>query len=150
MPNAANLTLLPSPSCTALIERSEGFSAKAYWDVDGWSIGYGHHGPDVKEGMTWTLAQADSALDNDLQAVCKEIDSLVNVPLTQGQYDALVDFTFNLGAGRLKSSTLLRLLNSGDYAGAGLQFKHWDIVNGLPNQGLLARREAEQALWGSV
>lgn len=149
MPNAANLNLLPSSACVSLIERSEGFSATAYWDNGSFAIGYGHHGPEVKEGLTWTLSQAQNALDDDLSVVCKEIDILVNVPLTQGQYDALCDWVYNEGSGRLKSSTLLRLLNNSQYAQAGQQLLVWDYANGKVDEGLEVRRESELALWNS-
>jgi lysozyme len=72
---------------------------------------------------------------------------LVRVPLTQGQFDALVDFCFNLGEGRLAGSTLLRELNAGLYAAAGQQLLAWDHAGGKVIPGLKARREAELALW---
>jgi lysozyme len=65
----------------------------------------------------------------------------------QGQYDALVSFTYNEGAGRLQSSTLLKVLNAGDYAGAAGQFGVWVCGGGVKLPGLVARREAEAALF---
>ena len=75
------------------------------------------------------------------------VERLVKVPLTQGQFDALVDFCFNLGAGRLASSTLLKALNGGRYEAAAEQLLRWDVAGGEENAGLKARREAEFALW---
>jgi len=75
---------------------------------------------------------------------------LVKVALTQGQFDALVDFCFNLGAGRLAKSTLLRCLNAGRYNDAAEQLLLWDLAGGEVNLGLKARREAELRLWKST
>jgi lysozyme len=72
---------------------------------------------------------------------------MVKAPLTQGQFDALVDFTFNLGAGRLASSTLLKSLNAGRYDDAAEQLLRWDHAGGQENAALKARREAEAELW---
>ena len=81
------------------------------------------------------------------------VSHLVRVALTQGQFDALVDFVFNLGAGRLQGSTLLRDLNAGQYAPAAEQILAWDhgVVNGRETElsALKARRLAEHTLWNS-
>jgi lysozyme len=71
------------------------------------------------------------------------VNNLVNVPLTQGQFDALVDFVYNLGVGNFESSTLLRDLNAGDMDAAANEFDKWDHVSGQVVAGLLRRREAE-------
>lgn len=78
---------------------------------------------------------------------CARVRSLVTVPLTQGQLDALTDFVFNLGGGRLAGSTLLKLLNAGDYAAAGQGLLKWDMAAGVHQPGLTARRKAELAMW---
>lgn len=127
-----------------LIKRWETLRLTAYPDGDGWSIGYGHHGKDVTEGMVWTQDQADWALMTDAQSAVNAVNRLVTVPLTQGQFDSLVDFTYNLGEGHLEGSTLLRLLNAGDYAGADEQFKRWILDHGKPSENLLARRNEEE------
>ncbi len=148
--NTSNNNLIPSQAVLNLIRRSEGFSAQAYWDEGSWAIGYGHHGPSVTENTIWTLAGAEAVLlDEDVPRVCSEVKALVDVPLSQGQFSALVDFTYNLGAGRLAESTLLKELNQGHYAGAGEQLLRWDESAGAVNEGLKARREAEYALWQS-
>jgi lysozyme len=149
MPNPANNNLEPSQTLIERLTASEGCKLTAYWDVNGFSIGYGHHGPDVVEGTTWTEAQAQAALASDLALVGREVKALVNVPLTQGQFDALTDWTYELGSGRLQHSTLLKLLNAGDYRGAGQQLLAWDMVAGKVNAGVKARREEDFALWAA-
>lgn len=75
------------------------------------------------------------------------VEHLVTVPLSQGQYDALVSFTYNEGAGRLQSSTLLKVLNAGNYVGAAARFGVWVYGSGVKLPGLITRREAEVALF---
>jgi lysozyme len=96
-----------------------------------------------------------SLLNNVLNQVGNTVTNMVKVPLTQNQFDALVDFTYNSGAGNFASSTLLKLLNTGDYAGASAQFIRWnratDRATGqlivLP--GLTRRRSAETDLFNT-
>ena len=142
-----NDTLTASPACLALIRRSEGFSTDAYWDRDGWAIGYGHHGIGICAGMIWSEAEAEDALECDVATISKRIRELVNVPLTQGKFDALVDFCYNLGTRALAGSTLLADLEQCRYDDAGLQLLRWDYSGGKHNPGLRARRAAELALW---
>jgi len=130
----------------ALIERFEGLRLKAYQDGAGvWTIGYGHAG--ARKDEYETQAQAETDLCADVEAAESAVSSMVHARLNQNQFDALVSFTFNEGAGRLRSSTLLWLLNSGKYAEAAQQFPRWDIVAGEVSPGLLKRRVAEQALF---
>jgi GH24 family phage-related lysozyme (muramidase) len=68
----------------------------------------------------------------------------VKVALTQGEFDALVDFTFNLGSGNLQSSTLLKLVNEGQFETAAKEFEKWDLAGGKVVAGLLRRRKAEE------
>lgn len=110
-----------------------------------WTIGWGHTGPEVVKGLKWTQAQADTAFEKDLLRFEARIARLVKVPLTQGKYDALVLFDYNTGA--LHSSTLLRMLNARDYAGAQAQFARWNKNDGKVMRGLIRRRAAEVALW---
>ncbi len=134
-----------------LLKQSEGFRSHSYNDVNGFpTIGYGHRLLDHEsfpDGLT--EPQAAGMLATDVRCAEQAVARLVKVPLTQGQFDALVDFCFNLGAGRLASSTLLKALNGGRYAHAAEQLLHWDIAGGEENAGLKARREAEFALWHS-
>lgn len=112
-----------------------------------WTIGWGHTGPEVVKGLHWTQEQADAAFLKDLSRFESAVSSAVKVPLSQGQFDALVCFTYNLGAGNLKSSTLLRKLNVGEYEGAALEFRKWNKNDGKVLRGLIRRRAAEIALW---
>lgn len=133
----------------ALTEQFEGLSLTAYRDVVGvWTNGYGNtHG--VVPGSTITLAQAVSDLRNNIASAENIVNKVVTVSLTQNQFDALVDFVFNLGGGAFQSSTLLRKLNNGDYAGAALEFLKWNHAGGKVVDGLTRRRLAEQQLFNS-
>lgn len=131
-----------------LTEASEGLRLSAYQDTGGvWTVGYGHTGPDVYEGLQIVPEMAEDWLVQDIQKAEIAVQTYVKVRLTQDQYDALVDFTFNLGAGALKNSTLLRLLNQGDPASAGREFTKWDHDNGRVVLGLTKRRKAEYDLF---
>lgn len=131
-----------------LIQKSEGLRLKAYQDSVGvWTIGYGHTGSDVTPALVITQSQADALLARDLERFETGVARLVKVPLNQNQFDALVCFSYNLGLGSLQSSTLLRLLNAGDYAGAAGQFPRWDKAGGKVLPGLTRRRAAEQCLF---
>ena len=129
----------------ALTERFEGCRLEAYRDVAGvLTIGYGHTGPDVYEGQTCTQQQAMAWLILDTQTAVQAVNDLVQIQLNQGEFDALVDFVFNLGIGAFARSTLLRLLNADDIAGAADQFALWDHAGGQVVAGLLRRRLAEK------
>ncbi len=132
-----------------LIKRSEGFRSQVYRDVVGIpTIGYGHRvrpGESFPGGVEET--QATAILASDVGEAEQAVARLVKVALTQGQFDALVDFCFNLGVGRLAGSTLLRELNAGCYAAAAQQMLAWDHAGGEVNVGLKARREAELQFW---
>jgi len=136
------------------LQLTEGFEScrlTAYQDIKGiWTIGWGHTGTDVVPGLTITQAQADALLLHDVQNAVNHVNHLVTVPLTQNEFDALVDFAFNAGCGAFADSTLLKLLNQGDDAGAAAQFDLWDHASGKVVAGLLRRREAETQLFQSV
>jgi len=132
-----------------LLKNSEGFRDRVYIDVAGFpTIGYGHrllHPESFPRGITET--QASQLLLNDLREAEQAVQRLVKVPLTQGQFDALVDFCFNLGQGRLAASTLLESLNAGQYADAAAELLRWDRAGAHESPALKARRQAELALW---
>ncbi|QJP10448.1 lysozyme [Pseudomonas multiresinivorans] len=131
----------------SLIKAFEGLRLDAYQDSVGvWTIGYGTT-RGVKRGMTISKAEAERLLTEDIGRFEPEIARLVKVPLTQGQWDALTSFTYNLGAANLESSTLLKLLNAKDYAGAAEQFPRWNKAGGKVLPGLVKRRAAEQAMF---
>ncbi|WP_442109158.1 lysozyme [Pseudomonas sp. NUPR-001] len=131
----------------SLIKSFEGLRTLAYRDAVGvWTIGYGAT-RGVKPGMSVTKEQAERMLLNDVQRFEPEVSRLVTVPLNANQWDALLSFTYNLGAANLESSTLLRKLNAGDYAGAAEQFPRWNKAGGKVLPGLVRRREAERMLF---
>ena len=95
--------------------------------------------------MTCTQQQAELWLATDTHFAVAAVNVLVKVPLTQGEFDALVDFVFNLGAENFRTSTMLKLLNAGQYKAAAAEFDKWDHCGGVVLAGLLRRREAEEA-----
>ena len=131
-----------------LIRKFEGLRLKTY-DCPGGklTIGYGHTGPDVKPGLQIDEAKATELLKDDVQRFEKSVNDLVMVPMTQGMFDALVSFSYNLGAGSLQSSTLLKKLNADDKQGAAAEFLKWNKAKGKPLAGLTARRESERDLF---
>jgi lysozyme len=135
-----------------LIAEFEGCKLTAYKCPAGiWTIGIGHTTaagkPVVKSGMRITQAEADEILARDLVRFEDAVGRLVRVPVTQNQFDALVSFAFNLGEGNLATSTLLKKLNAGDYAGAADQFARWNKAKGKVLAGLTRRRAAEADLF---
>lgn len=134
-----------------LIKAFEGCRLTAYPDPishgDPWSIGYGATGPNIGPGTTWTQQQADDDLATRVQAIGAQIDNLVSIDLTDNQEAALCSFVYNLGIHALQESTLLRLLNQGDVAGAAAQFLRWDMAGGSVVQGLLNRRKTEMGVF---
>src|SRR5579859_6602751 len=113
-----------------LTEQFEGCKLVAYQDQVGvWTIGYGHTSG-VHQGMTCTQQQAEQWLSDDTAAAEQDVNTHVAVPLTQGEFDALVDFAFNLGRGALNNSTLLKYLNQGEYSAAANEFEKWDRAGG--------------------
>lgn len=145
-----NTPMQISENGLAMIRYWEGCELDAYQDGGGlWTIGYGHTAG-VCEGDVCTEEQASSWLASDAVSIAQDpVNSLVTVPLSQNQFDALCDFTYNLGQGNLASSTLLAMLNAGNYAGAQAQFPRWNMVDGEPSQGLTNRRNAEANLFGT-
>ena len=128
-----------------LTEREESLRLTAYQDSGGiWTIGYGHTGPEVHAGLVITRQQAITWLQNDVQKAVNAVNANVRVSVTQQEFDSLVDFTFNVGVHAFETSTLLKKLNAGDYAGANAAFKSWVFVKGQVNKGLWNRRQAEQ------
>lgn len=143
-------TVKISNSGLELIKRFEGLRLSAYPDpgTNGkpWSIGYGHT-LDVERGDVITLAKAEEFLRQDCERFEDGVESLVKVPIAQHEFDALVAFSFNVGLGNLKASTLLRLLNAGERVKAAEQFLRWDHANGKSLLGLKLRRQAEMAMF---
>lgn len=126
----------------------ESFRPTPYKDTAGiWTIGFGHA---MFSGITiqsLTLDQGKALLAQDLLPVTNAINAAVVVPLSQFQFDALAIFIYNIGIGAFRSSTLLRKLNAGDYAGAAAQFAAWNKAGGVVSSGLVRRRAAECTLF---
>lgn len=141
-----SLVAYPDPASPKAIAIRKG---KPHKGLSGspWTVGWGHTGPEVVEGYTITLPKAEELLSSDLRTAEGYVNRLVKVKLAQNQFDALVSFVYNVGGGNFESSTLLRLLNSGDYEGAADQFKRWNKAKGIVLNGLVTRREEERELF---
>lgn len=114
--------------------------------TDPWTIGWGHT-KGVEEGQTCSQEQADQWLLDDVGDAENAVNQLVKGGLTQEEFDALVDFVFNVGVDAFANSTMLRLLNEHDIDGAIGEFDKWDHAGGVEVAGLLRRRQAERALF---
>ena len=138
-----------SQDCIDLVAQFEGCKLTAYLCPAGvLTIGYGHTGPDVKPGQTITQDRARQLLAADLAKFAAGVNELCNGwRITQGMFDALVSFAYNLGLGALAGSTLLRLLRAGDVQGAAKQFDRWNKAAGKVLPGLVKRRAAERDLF---
>jgi len=133
----------------ALIERFEGVRLRAYKCPAGvWTIGYGHTGPDVCEGLEISLPRAGELLATDCRRFEEAVSRLVTATMNQSQFDALVSLTYNIGEGALRRSTLLRLVNA-DPSDPAIrrEFLRWDKAAGATLPGLTRRREAEAELY---
>ena len=111
-----------------------------------WTIGYGHT-RGVKQGDSCSMTQAERWLDADLSVAEQAIKKVVEVVLNDNQFSALVSFVFNVGADNFRRSTLLRMLNAGDFSGAADQLLRWNKAAGKVLPGLTRRRAAERSLF---
>lgn len=144
----ANLTY--NNAGIALTQQFEGLKFSSYQDQVGvWTIGYGHTGSTVHGGQTISQTQADQLLRSDVAGAVTCVNNAVTAKINQNQFDALVDFVFNPGCHALLTSTLLRYVNSGQFAAAATQFQLWDHAGGVIVPGLLQRRQAEATLFNS-
>lgn len=148
------MMLPPSPACFDLIKRFESCRLSAYPDPgtggNPWTIGWGATGPGIKRGVVWTQQQADARLALDVCRFADGVEKMVHgVPTTQGQFDAMVSFAYNVGLGNLRSSTLLRKHVAGDHVAAGAEFHKWTRAAGKVLPGLVKRRAAEALLYAS-
>lgn len=136
----------------ALVKEFEGLRLKAYKCPAGvWTIGYGHTSaagaPEVREGMEITKAEAEEILKRDMVQYEKGVEKRVTVEITQGQFDALVDFAYNAGVGALAKSTLLKKVNAEKFDEVPAEFMKWTRGGGKELPGLVRRRRAEVKLW---
>jgi lysozyme len=122
------------------LKAREGWRNRAYLDMKNIpTIGVGHTGPEVYIGLVWTPQQIQDALKDDVVECETTINRYVKVALQQNQFDALVSFIFNVGVTAFIRSTLLRILNTGDYKGAAKAFDMWHI----PKE-IIGRRDSEK------
>ena len=131
----------------SLIKKFEGLELKAYQCAAGvWTIGYGHT-KGVFEGQTIKKAEADEMLVVEMEEYEKAVNDAVTISIDQCMFDALVSWTYNLGPSNLNASTMLKVLNSGDYDGVPEQIKRWNKAGGKVLEGLIRRRNAEALLF---
>lgn len=132
-----------------IIKEFEGLHLRSYQcSAAVWTIGFGHTAQ-VKAGDEITESQADQLLRHDIQQAEQTVLAQVQAPLNQNQFDALVSFVFNVGAGSFRRSTLLRRLNTHDYTGAANELLRWVYVDGVLLRGLENRRNREKNLFES-
>jgi lysozyme len=135
----------------SFIALHEGFRSNIYKDAAGLpTIGFGHlllegEAEKFKNGIT--KEQGKELLKSDIAEAERYVNSFVKVSLTQSQFDALVSFVFNIGAGNFRKSTLLRKLNESDYDGASSEFLRWVRAGGKVLLGLQRRRAAERKMF---
>lgn len=135
-----------------LIKSFEGCKITAYQDSVGvWTIGYGWtqqvNGVSVNAGMTISQACADKLLSSGVVQYEQGVERLVTTTINQNQFDALVDFAYNVGVTALEGSTLLKKLNAGDVYGAADEFLRWNKAARKVLPGLTKRRTAERELF---
>jgi GH24 family phage-related lysozyme (muramidase) len=136
-----------NPAGLALIKSFESCSLSAYQDQGKiWTIGWGHTAL-VHSGMMITQEQADAWLLEDLDQTIRVLDRKLPNTINSNQFSACVSLAYNVGTGNFDTSTLFKCLQSNDLTGASEQFLVWNKVNSIPNDGLLRRRKAEQALF---
>ena len=122
------------------LAKREGRRQRAYLDTKGIpTIGVGHTGPEVYIGLVWTQQQVDDAFADDIQWAEDAVNNNVKVALTQNQFDALVSFVFNVGETAFRRSTLLKVLNTGDYEETAICFDMWH----KPKE-IIGRRDSER------
>ena len=137
-------TMRYSDAGLAVTKHFEGLKLTSYQDQGGtWTIGYGHT-MTARPGQTISEEQADALLRQDVRTAEECVNRAVQVPLNQNQFDALVDFTFNLGCSRLRSSTLLGHVNRSNFEGAAQEFKRWKFIGTRESAGLVRRREQNE------
>lgn len=135
---------LSVPGAAELTAR-EGLRLKAYKDTKGiWTIGVGHTGPEVVEGLVITKDEAIAIFQKDVKWAEDAVNNKVEVPLNQNQFDALVSFIFNIGETAWYKSTMLRLLNKGDYEGVIKQFDRWVIPKEITGRRMSEKQQFQR------
>jgi lysozyme len=146
--------MLPSSACEAQIKTAEGLILVVRPDAGGEAIGFGHDllpGESYPDGITPEFAE--TLFQQDLAKAAACVNAHVNVALTEGQFDALCDWVYQYGCGRLQESSLLRVINAGNLSAAPEQFERWvyEEESGAEKivEGLVTRRAQDVALWNS-
>ncbi len=138
--------LIYSKDGLAIREQFEEVRLQAYKNHLGiWTIGYGHTGPEVIDSLTITEEQANKLFVADIQSAADAVNSMVEVSLRQGEFDALVDFVFNIGYAAFAKSSMLRYLNEHNPMAVADEFEKWGHVSGRIVAGLLRRKQAARA-----
>lgn len=145
---AAALTL-SAAGLFATATREGGFIRSAYLDPVGIPTICAGHTATARIGQAVSTRTCERLLKEDTAEAQAAVQRLVKVPITQRQYDELVDFTFNVGQGNLATSTLLKKVNAGDCWGAGSEFPKWRYAKGQELNGLLIRRNKNREGWES-
>jgi|TARA_R110001583_G_scaffold7687_4_gene37743 lysozyme len=139
--------MTPSNDCIDMVKHFEGFKAVAYLcPANVWTIGYGRT-KNVKDGDITSMPQATRDLEEELVEFGDQVHRVVDVELSQNEFDALTSWTYNLGVGNLQSSTLLKKLNAGDKDSVPSEMLRWNKAAGKVLAGLTTRRQAEADLW---
>jgi len=135
----------------SFIQSFESLSLEPYQDQAGlWTIGFGHLMTPDEDHDTITEDEADVLFLGDLAKAEAAVNQAVEILLSQNEYDACASLCFNIGLGNFTSSTLVRLLNSGNTDLAAQQFLRWDYAGGQQSSGLMVRRTAEKAIFDSA
>lgn len=130
-----------------LLKRRTGLTLNARQDGAGlWFIGYAHYG-DVHEGMTLTQDEAEAKLEHEIGRYETQLAGMLQIPVSQGQWDALLLLVFDYGLMRIRSSILIRLVNSGDVERAADEFLKWIQVRGRPDMQMARRRAVEREMF---
>ena len=134
--------MTPSNDCIDMVKYFEGFKAVAYLcPANVWTIGYGRT-KNVKDGDITSMPQATRDLEEELVEFGNQVQRVVDVELSQNEFDALTSWTYNLGVGNLQSSTLLKKLNAGDKDSVPSEMLRWNKAAGKVLAGLTTRRQA--------
>lgn len=130
-----------------LLKRRTGLTLNARQDDAAlWFIGYAHYG-DVHEGMTITQDEAQAKLEHEIGRYETQLAGMLQVPVSQGQWDALLLLVFDYGLMRIRSSILIRLVNSGDVERAADEFLKWIQIRGRPDMQMAKRRAVEREMF---
>lgn len=130
------------------LKEFEGLRTAAYKDVGGiWTIGWGHTGPDVTEGLVITQEKAEQLLRRDLRKFEDGVERALSAPAHQDEFDAMVSFAYNVGLNAFRTSTLLKHFNAGNHELAMAEFARWTKVGDKEVEGLRRRRRAEAEIY---